>query len=322
MKLASIEKITAKSVHPNAEALEFAHILGYKCIVRIADKFQVGEDVLFIFPDTVLPDVSWAAVFKAKSSRVKAIKLRGEWSEGIVMRPQEVGLPTGSLGEVSHLLGITKYEAPEPQDLQAKGNMPFGLPLTDEERWENLESIPFGKKVDVTLKKDGKSWTGYAIKDRSEVWNVGICGRRLEYKLDCHNHYTAFKSVLDKIAAFAQEQNVSIAFRGEVCGAGIQAFKGNPLAQGPVNLAIFSVYLVEERKYASITHPYYYDDICKIMGIPTVPMLEKGVVLTPELIQKYSVGLTELNGLPFEGVVIKGDEFSFKVINKHYDSRK
>jgi hypothetical protein len=34
-KLSSIEEITSLSVHPNADKLEFAHVLGYSCLVPI-----------------------------------------------------------------------------------------------------------------------------------------------------------------------------------------------------------------------------------------------------------------------------------------------
>jgi len=37
---------------------------------------------------------------------------------------------------------------------------------------------------------------------------------------------------------------------------------------------------------------------------------------------RYGDELEALNGQPFEGVVVKGQGFSFKVINKYYDSKK
>ena len=58
------------------------------------------------------------------------------------------------------------------------------------------------------------------------------------------------------------------------------------------------------------------------MGLPTVPLLERDVPLTRELIAKYTEGLTEVNGQPFEGVVINWASGSCKAINKHYDAKK
>jgi hypothetical protein len=63
-----------------------------------------------------------------------------------------------------------------------------------------------------------------------------------------------------------------------------------------------------------------------------VPVINSKVELTPELIELYDEGIISLgytleNGeltdcSPFEGVVIQGCDFSFKIINKHYDSHK
>jgi hypothetical protein len=51
-------------------------------------------------------------------------------------------------------------------------------------------------------------------------------------------------------------------------------------------------------------------------------MLESNVPLSLDLIKKYDDGLENLNGAMFEGVVLAGKDFSFKVINKVYDSAK
>ena len=52
-------------------------------------------------------------------------------------------------------------------------------------------------------------------------------------------------------------------------------------------------------------------------------MLEKGVVLTTEFIQKYDSGLEKINGQFYEGCVVKllGGR-SFKILSKVFDSQK
>lgn len=331
MKLASIEKIVNKFPHPNAEAIEFVQILGYKSIVKKSDNYQVGDTVIFIQPDTVLPDAPWAAIYKAKSNRVKAIKLRGEWSEGIVERASNIGfyLPSDITwdtqygAEISTAIGVTKYEPPMPQDLQAKsGGLPFGIPITDEERYQNLDLSQYlGKVVDITLKRDGKSWTGYAA-NKDGDWVTGICGRRLEWKLDAQNDYTTWSNAVDKLREFAMQNNVSLAIRGEITGAGIQAFAKNPHANGPKELALFSTWLIDEKRYANKYEVTNYRNMAVVTGIRPIDLLEENVILTSELINKYAEGITTINGKPFEGVVIKGEGFSFKVINMDYDSKK
>lgn len=311
MKLATIEVITGLSAHNNADSLEFAHVLGFKCIVRKADQFRVGEKVVFIQPDTVLPDATWSAVFKAKSSRVKAIKLRGQWSEGIIIRPEIVDCPEGEIGsDMSATIGVRKYDPPLPQDLSTKGPLPFGIPQTDEDRYNNYDNLPYGQLVDVTLKIDGQSLSAYRLGDE-----VGVCGRTLEYKLECDNDFTR------NFARLRHGLVDGLCFRGEQYGQDIQNSGNNPHSQLPVGVAFFSVWIIAERRYARKGEVQYAYELLPLLGLPTVPALERDVVLTPELITKYA-DMPNLNGTPFEGVVIQHAGGSFKVINKDYDSKK
>ena len=331
MKLASIERIKSIVKHPNADALSVVTVLGYQAIVKL-DQFKVGDLVVFIQPDVVLPDAPWATFYKAKSNRVKAIRLRQIWSFGIVeslsIIPHSDALLLGEGDEVSNLLDITKYEPPLPQDVSAKGNLPHNLNQTDEERYQNLLNIPYGTIVDVTLKIDGQSCTVYAKKpsEPDQPYDAGVTSRAMDLKLDCTNNYTVAtqnQELWHKVIATAFKFNRSIAFRGEVYGKGIQSFKGNPHALKPLSFALFEVLDLDTLQSQGTESELYFEKVGKALGIETVPILEKGVVLTPELIKKYDEDLTEINGQPFEGVVINlPDGSSFKVINKHYDSKK
>jgi RNA ligase (TIGR02306 family) len=321
MKLASIEKVAAIFPHPNAEKLEFVQVLGYRCLVT-KDTYMVGEWVILIQPDTVLPDVEWSALYrKFSKTRVKAMRLRGEWSFGIVEKlsllPSDIEVVEGK--EISDLLGITKYEAPQPQTLDAKGYLPYAMPKTDQERYQNLplEDL-YGATIDVTLKVDGQSFTAYYNQGE-----FGVCGRSWDYKLESKNDYTAQIDRYDlarKLQQFCQDNGVNIALRGESYGRGIQSSKLNPYAQKDKGLAFFGVWLLDEHRYTYRRDRYYFPHVCQALDLPTVPFLETGVVLTPDLIKKYDEDLEQMNGENFEGVVIVGDDFSFKVINKHYDS--
>ena len=87
--LASIQIIKEILPHNNADVLDICKVLGYSCITK-KGQFKVGDLIIFIAPDTVLPEnTEWAKEFKAKSSRVRAIKLRSVWSEGLVL-PLEI----------------------------------------------------------------------------------------------------------------------------------------------------------------------------------------------------------------------------------------
>jgi RNA ligase (TIGR02306 family) len=323
-KLASVEIISSIYPHPNADKLELAKVLGYVCIVP-KGIYNIGEKVILIQPDTVLPKVEWSEIYrKFSSNRVKAQKLRGEWSFGIVENLSLLGDDYQEVGEeVSAILGITKYELPIPIDLAVKSTqLPFGIPSTDEERYQNLDLLSlYGQSVDVTLKIDGQSFTAY-YKDG----NFGVCGRNLEYKLESYNNYTAHVERYDlesKLRDYCKKYGVNIALRGESYGVGIQSSKINPYAKKKdKGCAFFSVWLIDERKYARRNEKHNIRDLCAAMEISTVPYLQENIILTPELIQEYDEYLEDINGEAFEGVVIQCDNFSFKIINKKYDSKK
>jgi len=329
MKLASIETIKTVEKHPNADALDIATVLGYRCIVG-RDAFSPGEKVVLIQPDTVLPDEPWAEMFRKRSNRVKACRLRGEWSFGIVMKMSDLGLTLPDLGlevgaEVSEIIGVTKYEPPAPQDLSAAGYLPRGLPKTDEERWQNIEALPYGEVCDITLKIDGSSLSVYARKREDGTWETGITSRSVRLKPDCDNKYSrgvAKYDILNKLLAYCQEHDVSLSLRGELYGNGIQGFGKNPHGQLPLDFAAFNVYNMDKLCYEGPGDTHYYENVCAQLNIPTVPMLEKNVVLTPEHIDKYSALIDKINGKPFEGVVVKYAGGSFKIINLTYDERK
>lgn len=332
MKLATIEKIQDVFDHPNADKLEFVKVLGYNCIVP-KGKYTVGDTIVFIQPDTTLPkDEEWAEEYlKYSPKRVKAVKLRGEWSEGIVMPINIFYDYISKFGvviepfiglEVSKIIGVTKYEPPLPTEMNAKGRLPYDLCKTDEDRFENIDEnkLPFGEIVDVSEKIDGQSVTfGYKVDED----NFFVTSRSLEISTEHENRYTVHMSkVKDKIIEYCKKYIVSLAFRGESYGNRIQNNKLNPYSNSPHSFAVFSVWNLDKREYEEKDSKHYYVNVCKEAGLETVPMIEENVKLTKELLKKYSVDLKKINDHYFEGVVIKHSNGSFKVINKYYDMNK
>lgn len=339
MKLASVELVKEVKPHGNADSLEIAVVLGYECIVPIG-KFTPGQPVVLIQPDTVLPDVPWAEVFRKRSNRVKAMKLRGVWSFGIIMSVFDIAdrangseqikrwlIPTNIGNDISEEIGVTKYEPPAPKHIDAAGYLPASMPKTDEERYQNLiDKLPYGETVDVTLKIDGQSATYYCRKNADSEWETGVCSRSLRIKPECHNNYTIVEAkykILEKLKAYCTYHDVSLALRGEVYGEGIQGFASNPHAKLPLDFAAFSVWNMDRLRYEGPDDEHYYTQVANacVVPIPTVPLIER-TILTPELIEKYSRGIDKIDGKPFEGVVIKWNGGSFKVINLAYDERK
>lgn len=332
MILASVEKIENKRPHPNADRLDLVDVKGYQCVTQ-KGLYENGDSVIYIRTDTVLPDSPWADDYRKYSpGRVRAVKLRDEWSEGIIVPfslLKEHGINFHMAVyfgmDVSEIIGVTKFVPPIPQDLIAKSViLPYQMSSTDEVRWEEIgENLPFGELVDITLKVDGTSTTyGYDLEDNYHF----ITNRSNELHIDMVNNYTVpyhNLSVGDKLKLYAEKHNISIALRGETYGNKIQGMDKNPHSKiSGVHIAFFSTFLPRERRYALKGDKHYFINVCRELDLPTVDLIEENVPLTKELIERYSSELKELNGNSFEGVVVQHSKGSFKIINKNYDSKK
>lgn len=366
--MATVEVITEIKPHPNADRLELVKVLGYQVVCQIG-LHKVGEKVVYIQPDNFLParsadqtSISWADEYRKYSpSRIRAIKLRGEWSEGLIVPLQVLSsITNGKEYDVTELLGITHYQEQSSLDESLRENessggdigtcLPFGIPKTDEVRFEMIrgkiaslfasEGAGAGGEqlVDVTLKIDGQSMSVYY---HLPTDTFGVAGRKRHFTMGVDdNSYTQNVVRYDlekKLRSYCKSKGVSLCLRGESYGAGIQNLKHNPHCKLPKGFAAFSVYLIDDGqakagRYAQKGDPFYYVNVCKELGLPRVPMLEENVPLTDELCRKYAYELKTLDAtkgfsetesqVMFEGVVIKCSDFSFKVISKHYDSLK
>lgn len=165
--------------------------------------FIENEIGLFICPDAKLPNNKvWAEPFlnyTGKENRVRTVKLRGEYSNGIFVKLKDLASEYSIHDEdlildikpeqVAIDLGIGHYSPPLPNDLAvAFPNLPLNLTKTDEENWENIpeHQLLLGQKALVTRKMDGCSAT-YILTAGGEFY---CCGRRFTYKNDCFNRYT------------------------------------------------------------------------------------------------------------------------------------
>ena len=326
MKDATIEIISEVKPHPNADRLDLVKILGFQCVAQ-KGLYQGGEKIVYIRPDSVLPLESWTEEYRKYSpKRVKAVKLRDIFSEGIIVRFEQLPKDISHMNvgdDVSEIIGVYHYEAPQPQDLQAKGYLPYGIGPTDQIRFENIiDELPYGEKVDIFLKVDGQSASFYYNLETDEF---GVLGRNLEMKLEAHNNYTAHVeryNIKNKLISFCKEHGKSLCIRGESYGQGIQSSGNNPHSQKEKGWAMFSVYDIKNGEYYRKGGEFYFVDVAQQMELPYVDIVEKDVQLTKELIEKYSVGIEKLNDKPFEGVVVNHRKGTFKIINKSYDSKK
>lgn len=347
--MASVQLIESILEHRNADALELATILGYTCVIKKNQEFKMGDRIIFIEPDYVLPNniqqFPWVEPFLPYAqSRIRAIRLRGVYSEGLVVKSIDgIDLEALEIGSnINDLIGVTKYTSRTkgPNYLNMKHNcLPYNLPKTDEERWQRIKyKLPFGQLCTVTLKIDGQSASyGFNQKDEkvSEKTDINVLSdsdgkgtffatsRSLDLKLEDVNPYTAHikrYGIDTKLQAYCEEHKVSLVLRGESYGPGIQVSKVNPHCRVKTpSWALFSVYDLHKKHYCDRGTPHFFLNVAKAIGLPHVPILEEDVILTQELIDKYCEKMDKLpDGSMFEGVVIQHAGGSFKIINKKY----
>lgn len=80
--LATIQTIRDVRKHPNADALDIVKVLGWDVVTK-RDEFKVGDLCVYIVIDTVMPEVPEFEFLRNKHFRIKPIRLRKEYSNGI-----------------------------------------------------------------------------------------------------------------------------------------------------------------------------------------------------------------------------------------------
>ncbi|MEU1516546.1 RNA ligase (ATP) [Streptomyces sp. NPDC005811] len=226
--------------HPNADALELAQVGLYRAVVA-KGAYRTGEAALYIPEQAVLPQALveelglTGRLAGGRSDRVKAVRLRGELSQGIVCRP-------GALAEVDLLraasegtdfaerLGIVKWVPPIPPtmsgDVEAAADL---LPWVD---IENIQRYPGifepGEPVVLTEKLHGSACllTYVAGDERVYVSSKGFGAKSLALMEDPRNLYwraVRGHGVAEAAARIAERLGARrVGVFGEVFGAGVQ----------------------------------------------------------------------------------------------------
>lgn len=117
-KLASIQKIVSLTPIPNADRIELAQVLGWKCVVKKGE-FKAGDSCVYFEIDSVPPSDNPVFDFLKKSNgkmeRIKTRKMRGQISQGLAMPVTMFPVLTKChVGDdVTKKLGVTKWEPDE-----------------------------------------------------------------------------------------------------------------------------------------------------------------------------------------------------------------
>lgn len=323
MKLASIETIDELTPHPNADALDIARVLGWQCIVRKRE-FSKGDKVVFIPIDTLLPVAPWSAFLRKSDTpvRLKTIKLRGQYSQGLVLPLSVLPEPSQSWhigADVGGELGVKKYEKEIPACLTGKsaGTFPLHLaPRTDEDNGcshpEIVEAtLQHPRGCVVTQKLDGSSCT--IILEGGKVTHV--CSRNQSILPDDTNGFWRVARKLQRLEDLPPDRYV---IQGELMGPGVQ---GNQLALSEPQLYVYSMGDADGwLSYESMKH------FCSIIGTRIVPLVTTSIPKELTL-QQLADSQVLPDGSPAEGIVVRvdppvsmgcGRPIGFKIINRNY----
>ncbi|MEY7981001.1 RNA ligase (ATP) [Streptomyces pilosus] len=226
--------------HPGADALELAQVGLYRAVVA-RGAYRTGEVAVYIPEQSVLPaglieELGLTGRLAGKGrDRVKAVRLRGELSQGIVCRPKALAdtdlVRAAADGtDFAELLGITKWVPPVPPSMSGDvESAPDLLPWVD---IENIRRHPDifapGEPVVLTEKLHGTACllTYCAAEDRVHVSSKGFGARSLALREDPRNLY--WRAVrAHGVAEAAAELAARLGARrvgvfGEVYGAGVQ----------------------------------------------------------------------------------------------------
>ncbi|KUN77182.1 RNA ligase (ATP) [Streptomyces griseoruber] len=226
--------------HPNADALELAQVGLYRAVVA-KGAYRTGEAALYIPEQAVLPPALveelglTGRLAGSRSDRVKAVRLRGELSQGIVCRPSalaEVDLVRAAAEgtDFAERLGIVKWVPPIPPtmngDVEAAADL---LPWVD---IENIQRYPGifepGEPVVLTEKLHGSACllTYVAGDERVYVSSKGFGAKSLALTEDPRNLYwraVRGHGVPEAAARIAERLGARrVGVFGEVFGAGVQ----------------------------------------------------------------------------------------------------
>ncbi|GAA3778849.1 RNA ligase (ATP) [Streptomyces coacervatus] len=226
--------------HPNADALELAQVGLYRAVVA-KGAYRTGDAAVYIPEQSVLPaglieELGLTGRLAGSSSdRVKAVRLRGELSQGIVCRPKalaDVDLARAALDgtDFAEPLGITKWVPPIPPTMDGDvESAPDLLPWVD---IENIQRFPDifapGEAVVLTEKLHGSACLLTYVADEGRVYvsSKGFGAKSLALKEDPRNlywravHGHGVASAATRLAERLGARRVGIF--GEVYGAGVQ----------------------------------------------------------------------------------------------------
>jgi RNA ligase (TIGR02306 family) len=298
--------------HPHADRLELVRIRGWKAVAA-RGAHAPGEAVVYIPEDAVVPEPVLEALGLTgklagkERNRVKAIRLRGELSQGLLMPVDVLHALTGPGDaepgrDVAQALGIVKYEEPIPAHLAGKV-VPWPTWMHKYTDIENIKNFPGvlreGEPVVFTEKLHG-ACAAFGMRAGEE--ELFTASRNLCLAPDEGSAYWRVAAELDIAAELrallAATGAASATLYGEVLG--VQDLKYG-LAGDTLGFRWFDVALDGEyQDYGGDAHRLLLE-----RGLERVPLLYEGP-FSEAVLAEHTDGATTLGaGHVREGVVVR-----------------
>ena len=233
------------SPHPNADRLDIAQVADYMCVIG-KDSMKTGDLAAYIpegalVPDDILEELNLTGRLAGKKrNRVKAIKLRGVLSQGIVYPvtgERLKGIPDTIGLDVTGNLGLVKYVPEIPTHMNGEIVPASGLTIRYD--IENVKRHPDvfedGEPVVITEKLHG-TWAMFGWRKVAGmlVSSKGLSSKGFVFDLhseknDSNLYVRQFRRVKDDMAAlhrhltrWCPEAEFGIYILGEIVGRGVQ----------------------------------------------------------------------------------------------------
>jgi RNA ligase (TIGR02306 family) len=349
--------------HETADRLEVAWVYGFQVITR-KGQYRIGDQVIYVPIDSLLPEWLETQLFpvdskiKLNNHRIRQIRLRGLASQGMLIDPQDVVTKVNPSyltleQDVSKILGITKYEPPQPGFAQTLGkgrnrNKKHDHPLFH--KYNGLDHAKYfpqlfqeGEHVVVQCKLHGTSGRVSLLpfipntlvkkikKFLGIAPSVEQCYGSNNVDISAATSYKGYYGediygkCFDSIDAFSRLKTGEIVY-GEIIGPGIQKNYDYSLKQH--HFVVFDIKILQADGISfKWLPPDEVEAFCKERGFEYVPVLYKGPYnkeLTYSLTKGPSVydPKTKVR----EGIVIKaaenynveGNKKALKWLNEQY----
>jgi RNA ligase (TIGR02306 family) len=274
--------------HPNADRLELAKVYDWTVVVQ-KGAYLPEQEVIYVPVDSILPWDLEQHLFppeskiKLNKSRIKAIRIRGVVSQGMLVNPYEV--PNFNINaydieqDVKDALGITKYEpavAETPGQMRAKPKRAKNRNFKEYIDIYNLKwydrMFQDGEEVYISEKLHGTSFRcGWVKNEPNTLWKkfLNLFGflpewefcwgsRRVQiqnkifhkgfYETDVYTKIVKQYDLMNKIPK-------GYVIYGEIVGDGIQ--KNYTYGCGPGEHKLYVYDIQKDGKFLSYIEPYH-----------------------------------------------------------------